>query len=101
MHFVCNYNSNGPYFAPTQGQYHAARLKDIIFHVRTCMEDGDFQIGVFDDDGECKGIWIDESEPVSDGEGDFVLGKPDYVLYRPGTMSAGMWNMHLRKFKRP
>ena len=85
MHFVCNYNSNGPYFSPTQGQYHAARLKDIIFHVRTCMEDADYQIGVFDDDGE----------------GCMVLAKPDYVLYRPGSMSAGMWNLHLRKFKRP
>ena len=85
MHYVCNYNSNGPYFAPTQGQYHASRLKDLIFHVRMCMEDGDYQIGVFDDDGE-GGLWLSE---------------PAYVLYRPGTMSAGMWNLHLRKFKRP
>lgn len=65
------------------------------------MEDADYQIGVFDDDGECKGIWVDESEPEPDGEGDWRNSKPAYVLYRPGSMSAGMWNLHLRKFKRP
>lgn len=101
MHFVCNYNSNGPYFSPTQGQFHAARLKDIIFHVRQCMEDCDYQIGVFDDDGECKGIWVDESEPECDGEGDWRLPTPAYRLYRPGEMSNALWNLHVRKFKRP
>lgn len=100
MHFVCNYTSNGPYFPPTQGRYQAASLKDMIMHVRLCMEDSDYQIGVFDNDGECKGIWVDESEPVSDGEGGMMLSEACYVLYRPGDMSAGMWNMHLRKFKR-
>lgn len=101
MHFVCNYNSNGPYFSPTQGQYHASRLKDIIFHVRQCMEDCDYQIGVFDDDGECKGIWVDESEPEPDGEGDWNLSNPAYRLYRPGEMSKELWRLHISKFKRP
>lgn len=101
MHFVCNYNSNGPYFSPTQGVFHASRLKDIIFHVRTCMEDCDYQIGVFDEDGECKGIWVDESEPEPDGEGDWAMPAPAYRLYRPGEMSNSLWNMHIRKFKRP
>lgn len=64
------------------------------------MEDGDYQIGVFDDEGQCKGIWVDESEPIDDGEGGMTLSKPDYVLYRPGDISAGMWNLYLRKFKK-
>ena len=33
----------GPYFNPAKGRY-AARLKDLIFHVRTSMEDGDDSI---------------------------------------------------------
>ena len=52
MHYVCNYNSNGPYFSATQGLFYAFSLRDILFHVRLCMEDGDYQIGVFDDEGE-------------------------------------------------
>jgi hypothetical protein len=101
MHYVCNYDCNGPYFAATQGIFNASRLKDIISHVRLCMEDGDYQIGVFDNDGECKGLWVDESEPEPDGEGGWDVSKPYYRLYRPGEMSQGMWNMHLRKFTRP
>ena len=38
----------GPYFNPAKGRYQAARLKDLIFHVRTSMEDGDDSIGAFD-----------------------------------------------------
>lgn len=101
MHYVCNYNSNGPYFPPTQGCYQAARLKELIMHVRVCMEDGDYQIGVFDNEGECKGMWIDEAEPVDDGEGGMVLGNPCYTLFRPGEMSDVMWKLHLKKMKRP
>jgi len=100
MHYVCNYNSNGPYFPPTQGCYQAARLKELIMHVRVCMEDGDYQIGIFDDAGECKGIWVDESEPEPDGEGGWSQNKPFYVLHRPGSMSKAMWKLHLSKFKR-
>ena len=101
MRYVCNYNDNGPYFSATQGQYQAARLKELLMHVRVCMEDADQAIGVFDDDSECIGMWLDEAEPVDDGEGGMVLGKPCYQLYRPGDLSAGLWNMHLRHFNRP
>lgn len=97
---VRNYDDNGPYFAPTQGVYQAPSLRDVIFHIRQCMEDNDYQIGLFDADGQCKGIWLDEAEPESDGEGGMMLGKPCYRLYRPGQMSAGMWNLHISKFKR-
>lgn len=101
MHYVCNYNSNGPYFSATQGLYHASSLKDILFHVRLCMEDGDYQIGVLDDEGECKGIWLDEAEPEPDGEGDWNYPAPVYRLYRPGEMNDQLWRMHVSKFKRP
>ena len=100
MHTVRNYDCNGPYFAPTQDIYQAASLKDMLFHIRQCMEDNDYQIGLFDADGRCKGIWADEAEPESDGEGGMVLGMPCYRLYRPGDMSAGMWNLMVGKFKR-
>jgi hypothetical protein len=100
MHTVRSYMHNGYYFSPTQCIYQAARLKDIISHVRQCMEDGEHQIGIFDSDGKCKGFWNDEAEPISDGEGGMVLEKPSYVLYRPGDMPAGIWNVHLSKFKR-
>jgi hypothetical protein len=96
---IRNYDSNGSYFPPTQNVYQAASLTDMIFHTRQCMEDGDYQIGLFDADGQCKGIWLDEGEPEPDGEGGMRIGEPCYVLYRPGDMSAGMWNLHLSKFK--
>ena len=97
---VRNYSDNGPYFPPTQGIYQASSLRELIFHTRLCMEDGDYQIGIFSDDGECKGMWVDEAEAISDGEGGLVQEPLCYVLYRPGDMSRGMWNMHLSKFKK-
>lgn len=97
---VRNYSSNGPYFNPTQDVYQAARLRDVVFHVRQCMKDNDYQIGIFDSEGNCKGLWVDEAEGISDGEGGMVLEDPSYVLYRPGDMPAGIWNLHISKFKR-
>ena len=97
---IRTYDSNGPYFPPTQGVYQASGLREMIFHIRQSMEDGEYQIGLFDADGECKGIWIDEAEPESDGEGGWHNTKPFYVLHRPGTMSKAMWRLHLSKFKR-
>jgi hypothetical protein len=101
MRFICNYSSNGPYFSPTQGQYQAASLKELLMHIRVCMEDGDQAIAVFNDDSECLGMWLDEAEPIDDGEGGMVLGKPAYSLYRPGEMSELSWKNNLRRFKRP
>jgi hypothetical protein len=100
MHTVRTFTSNGYYFDPTQEIYQAARLKDLISHVRQCMEDSEHQIGIFDDNGHCKGFWVDEAEAVDDGEGGLMLEKPAYVLYRPGDVPAGIWNVHLSKFKR-
>ncbi len=64
------------------------------------MEYGDYQMGVFDEDGQCKGIWVDEAEPMENEEGCKVLGPNCYVLYRPGSISKGLWNLHLSKFKK-
>lgn len=97
---IRTFQGNGPYFPPTQGCYQASSLKELLFHTRLCMEDNDYQIGIFDEDGQCKGMWLDEADAISDGEGAMVLGKPCYVLYRPGSMSKGMWNLHVSKFKR-
>ena len=100
MHYVCNYSSNGPYFPPTQGCYQASSLKEILFHTRLCMEDGDYQIGIFNGEGECKGMWVDESEPIV-VDGEFAAAPASYKLYRPSTMSQEMWRLHLSKFKKP
>lgn len=100
MTTIRSFSNNGPYFAPTQGVYQAASLKDILFRVRLCMEDEDFMIGLFDDNGQCKGIWEDSTEGIPDGEGGMMREAPCYVLYRPGSISKGMWNMHLRHFAR-
>jgi len=100
MFTVRTFDSNGPYFPPTQGVYQASSLRDIIFHVRQAMEDGEYQIAVFDSDGKCKGMWEDQAEAIPDGEGDMILEKPAYALYRPGDISAGLWNLMVSKFKR-
>ena len=99
MHTIRTFTANGPYFPPTTGIYQASCLRDIIFHTRLAMEDGEYQIGLFDDNGQCKGMWVDEAEPDVDGEGRSILGECEYVLYRPGDMSAGLWSLHLSKFK--
>ena len=100
MFTVRSYTGNGPYFAPTEGVYQAAGLRDMLFHTRKCMEDCEYQIGLFDPDGQCKGIWVDEAEPFDNGEGRMVMGKSCYTLYRPGDIPAGLWNIYLSNFKR-
>jgi hypothetical protein len=64
------------------------------------MENFEYQIGLFDPDGQCKGIWVDEAEPFDNGEGSMVMGPPSYTLYRPGDIPAGLWNIYLSNFKR-
>jgi hypothetical protein len=74
-------SDHGPYFAPTKGNYQCSRLKDIIFHTRLAMEDGEDCIGVFHGD-ECKGVWYKEWEAVADGEGGMERSKEWYTFYR-------------------
>jgi hypothetical protein len=45
-------------------------------------------------------MWEDQAEAIPDGEGDMILEKPAYALYRPGDISAGLWNLMVSKFKR-
>ena len=85
----------GPYFEPSKGRYQAARLKDLIFHVRQCLEDDDDYIGVFDN-GECKAIWSRENDVQSDGEGGLEEAGRWYELHRPGSVGAGLWNIMLK-----
>jgi hypothetical protein len=101
MHTVRTFSANGPYFPPTTGIYQASCLRDILFHTRLAMEDNEYQIGIFDDNGHCKGIWVDETDVISDGEGGMTLGKSCYTLYRAGDISTNLWNLHLSKFKKP
>lgn len=97
---VRTYESNGPYWPPTQGVYQFSSIREMIMHVRQSMDDGEYQIGIFDEDGKCKGMWVDEAEGISDGEGGMMLEPPSYKLYRPGAMKDVMWHLHLSKFKR-
>ena len=62
--------------------YPATRLRDVLKHVRDAMEEGYERIGVFDDRGECCGVWLDESEPELNGEGEMQLKNPRYSLMR-------------------
>jgi hypothetical protein len=104
MTTVRTYKSNGPYFPCfpcTQGVYQAASLKDVLFHVRVAMENGDYLIGIFDSEGKCKGIWQDDAEAIPDGEGGMMLEAPAYELYREHEMSPGMWELTISKFRKP
>lgn len=80
---IRTYKDNGPYWEPTIMRYQAASTTDILRHCRLAMEDGEHIISVWHGD-ECTGLWEDEAEPMPDGEGDWYLGKPCYVLRRPG-----------------
>lgn len=96
MIFIRSYKDNGPYFAPSQGSYQAARLKDFIFHVRLCMEDEEDYISVWKDD-ECLGIWRNECEGVPDGEGGWDRGESAYILHRPDCKEQWLFSYMKRK----
>ena len=100
VHISC-FQGGGPYFPPTVGLYQAASLSQLLFHTRLAMEDGEYLIGIFDDNGQCKGIWEDCAEAVPDGEGGMILEKPSYLLHRPHDTAPGMWNLLVSKLKRP
>jgi len=99
MYTIRTFTKNGRHFPPTQGVYQVAYLRDALFHARQCMEDNEQWIGLFDSEGQCKGIWLDEARPMDDGEGGMTLGAPAYVLYRPGDLPAGLWNNYVANFK--
>lgn len=81
---VRTYKDNGPYWDATKMSYKAHSLKDLIFHIRQAMEDNEDYIAVWQD-GQCKGIWYDDSEPEPDGEGGWYWPRACYVLMRPSA----------------
>ena len=98
MHNIVSYQSFGPYFSPSKGRYQAARLRDLIFHVRQCMEDDDDYIGIFNGN-ECLGIWSREHDVQSDGEGGLEAAGKWYELHRPDGSHPGTWNAMLKVVK--
>lgn len=83
---------NGPYFDASHGSYQAASLKDILFHCRLAMDDGEDIIGIFHDDA-CIGIWQNEPDVDSDGEGGWDRGPNAYVQYRPDGSSPKLFKI--------
>ena len=88
---IFTYQSNGPYFPPTKGKYQAARLRDLLRHVRLSMEDREDVIAIFDQQGSCKGIWAREVEGHVDSAGDSIVDHEGYELMRPKTKEQWMW----------
>lgn len=85
------YKDNGPYFDEQRGSYQAASLKQFIFHVRLAMDDEEDIIGIYDDDGNCKGLWQRELEGHVDSAGDTIVDHMGYELLRPDTNSKWLW----------
>ena len=86
------YKYNGPYWEPTIGSYSAARLKELIFHVRLAMEDDEDIIAIYHDD-RCIGLWEADNEPEPDGEGGWFMPRGYYALRRPGGHSPRAFEM--------
>ena len=56
------------------------------------MADGEDVIAVFGAAGACKGLWENDVEPVSNGEGVWGWPRGSYLLRRPGGPMAGHFN---------
>lgn len=87
----------GPYFPVSKHSYQAASLRDVLFHVRLAMEDSEDLIGIFNAEGKCKGIWANEPDAIPDGEGGWDKGPNCYILYRPDSTGAGIFNYMLAR----
>ena len=68
MH-VSTYTDQGPYYAASRAVLGVRDLTDLIFNVREAMENSAEYIGVFGEDGKCKGVWSRETD-VEYGEGE-------------------------------
>lgn len=88
---VRTWTDNGPYFASTRGCYQAATLKDLLFHVRQAFEDREDVVGVFDPEGNCKGIWVKEIDGYVDSAGDSIIEGESYEFLRPDTRQQWVW----------
>ena len=95
---VRTYKDNGPYFGVTVMSYQVARLKDILFHTRIAMDDGDDTIAVFHDDC-CVGMWDRALEGHVDSAGTTIVDHDGYELKRPGGRSAQTFAMAVAKLQ--
>lgn len=95
---IRTYSENAPYWEPTIMAYQAASLKDVLFHTRLAMEDGEDYIAAFNEDGTCYGLWEGDSEPVFDQEMGWFVPRKVYLLRRPGGPMAGQFNSIVRLF---
>lgn len=84
MTTIATYKHNGPYFPPTIMRYQSASLRELLWHVRMAMADGEGVIAVVDAQGRCKGLWENDAEPEPDGEGGWGWPAPAYRLLREG-----------------
>lgn len=91
MATVRTYKDNGPYFPATVMSYQARCLRDLLFHCRLAMEDGEDIIAVFHDD-RCTGLWRNELDAEPDADGEWHRGSDCYVFRRPGGPNAGLFN---------
>ena len=97
--YVSTYEDRGPYFSPGREIHEVHDIKDFISWVRDSMEEKVHYIGVFDDEGTCKGIWNLEVD-VEYGTGEcydelFVVGCAYDLLRDPQSWSFKYALSHL------
>lgn len=99
MATVRTYKDNGPYFPATVMSYQALCLRDLLFHCRLAMEDGEDTIAIFDAEGSCKGLWQRELEGHMDSAGDIIVDHDGYELRRPGGCSPKTFAMAVSRLQ--
>lgn len=83
---ISTYKDECPFYAPTRWLRTVFGTPEFVHTIRLAMEESVDYVGVFDDEGACKGIWCREAD-VDYGEGEcydvmFVVNQY-YVLQRP------------------
>ena len=101
---ISTYKDECPFFAPTRWAREVFGTPEFVRTIREAMEEDVDYVGVFDDEGACKGIWCREAEGEY-GEGEcydvmYVVNQT-YVLERPSQSYAFQYALeHLGK-RRP
>lgn len=90
----------GPYLPADTHRIPVGTLADMLSNVRNLMDLEVDKIAVFDDNGQCKAIWIDEAEPEPDGEGGFFMPSSSYTLYRANQLSEKMMTIYCSSLPR-
>ena len=85
---ISTYKDDCPFFAPTRWSRTVSGTPEFVHTIREAMEEDVDYVGVFDDEGACKGIWCREAE-AEYGEGEcydvmYVVNQC-YVLERPNN----------------